>query len=120
MALLTRSRTQAAVVFLAASGAAVALSSCSTQPNGDVNVINGKQLFVSKCGSCHVLNRAQTKGTTGPNLDQAFQQSVKDGLGRSGIEGAVHGWILHPNSQGVMPGKIVTGQDAHDVAAYVA
>jgi mono/diheme cytochrome c family protein len=120
MGLPTSSRTHAAIAFLAAAGATVALSACSTQSAGNADVVNGKKLFVAKCGSCHVLNRAQTKGSTGPNLDQAFQQAIKDGMGRSGIAGAVHGWILHPNAQGVMPAKVVTGQDAHDVATYVA
>jgi mono/diheme cytochrome c family protein len=106
---------------LAVAAVALALSACSAQPEGDnADLIAGKQLFVSKCGSCHVLARAGTKGTTGPNLDEAFQQSVKDGQGRSGFTGAIHGWILHPNRQGVMPAKIVTGDDAYDVAAYVA
>jgi mono/diheme cytochrome c family protein len=111
---------RAGIGALAVAAATLALSACSAQPASDADTVAGKQLFVSKCGSCHTLSRAQTKGTVGPNLDEAFQQSVKDGLGRSGIEGAVHGWILHPNDKGVMPAKIVSGQDAQDVAAYVA
>ena len=75
---------------------------------------------MAKCGSCHVLARAQTKGTTGPNLDEAFQQALKDGMKRSGFTGAIHGQILHPNLNGVMPAKLVTGDEAYDVAAYVA
>jgi plastocyanin len=67
-----------------------------------------------------VLGRAQTKGTTGPNLDEAFRQALRDGMPRSGIRGMVHGWILHPNSEGVMKPGIVKGQKAYDVAAYVA
>jgi plastocyanin len=119
---LSSMRLRAALAALATTGAVVALSACSTEPDGgaSADVINGKRLFVSKCGACHVLNRAQTKGTTGPNLDEAFQQALKDGMKRSGIRGAVHGWILHPNQNGVMPAKIVTGDDAYDVAAYVA
>jgi mono/diheme cytochrome c family protein len=31
-------------------------------------------LFQSNCGSCHVLAKAETKGTVGPNLDQAKPQ----------------------------------------------
>jgi cbb3-type cytochrome c oxidase subunit III len=31
---------------------------------------NGKEIFTSKCGSCHTLKDAGTKGTVGPNLDQ--------------------------------------------------
>jgi plastocyanin len=121
-AVLSSTRLRAALAALATAGAVVALSACSTQADGgdSADVIKGKALFVGKCGACHVLSRAQTKGTTGPNLDQAFQQALKDGMKRSGIRGAVHGWILHPNRNGVMPAKVVTGDDAYDVAAYVA
>jgi plastocyanin len=119
---LSSKRLRAALAALATTGAAVALSACSVNSSDEssANVIAGKKLFVSKCGSCHTLARAQTKGTTGPNLDEAFQQALKDGMKRSGIRGAVHGWILHPNRNGVMPAKIVSGANAHDVAAYVA
>lgn len=118
---LTSTRLRAAILTLAAVSGGLALSSCSTRSGGgNVDLVAGKQLFVAKCGSCHVLARAQTKGTTGPDLDQAFQQAIKDGMKRSGFNGAIHGWILHPNREGVMPAKIVTGRDAHDVAAYVA
>jgi mono/diheme cytochrome c family protein len=104
----------------AVAGAALGLSSCSAQQGNNPDVVQGKVLFVQHCGACHTLARAGTKGNVGPNLDQAFQESVKDGFGRSAIEGAVHGWILHPNAYSPMPAKVVTGQDAQDVAAYVA
>jgi plastocyanin len=118
---LSRAGLRAGFTGLVVVGVALALSACSTRPEGEnANLIAGKQLFVQKCGSCHVLARAGTKGTTGPNLDEAFQQGLKDGMGRSGITGAVHGQILHPNRVGVMPAKLVTGDKAYDVAAYVA
>ncbi|HSS56868.1 MAG TPA: plastocyanin/azurin family copper-binding protein [Solirubrobacteraceae bacterium] len=103
------------------AGAALVLSACSARPKADdVNLVSGKQLFVQKCGSCHVLARAGTKGTTGPNLDEAFQQAIKDGMPRSDFAGAIHGQILHPNRNGVMPAKLVTGDQAYEIAAYVA
>jgi uncharacterized cupredoxin-like copper-binding protein len=118
---LVSSRLRIALAGAATAVAALVLSSCSTHAGGgNVDLVAGKQMFVAKCGACHVLSRAGTKGTTGPNLDQAFQQDIKDGFKRSGIRGAVHGQILHPNREGVMPAKLVTGQDAYDVAAYVA
>ena len=119
---LSSKRLRAALAALATTGAVVALSACATEPDGgaSANLVKGKQLFVAKCGACHTLNRAQTKGTTGPNLDEAFQQSLKDGMKRSGFRGAIHGWILHPNRNGVMPAKLVSGDDAYDVAAFVA
>lgn len=110
------------VAAIAASvGTAAVLSACSATGNGgDANLVAGKQLFVEKCGSCHVLARAGTKGTTGPDLDQAFQQALKDGLGRNGIEGAIHRQILNPRLDSPMPAQLVTGSDADNVAAYVA
>jgi plastocyanin len=118
---LSRPGLRAGFAGLVAAGAALALSACSAHPQAqNADLIAGKQLFVQKCGSCHVLARAGTKGTTGPNLDEAFQQSIKDGMPRSDFAGAIHGQILHPNRDGVMPAKLVTGDQAYDIAAYVA
>jgi mono/diheme cytochrome c family protein len=105
---------------------AVALSACENDnvPR-NADLIAGKKTFSQKCGSCHVLNRAQTKGTQGPNLDDAFRQSLKDGLGRDTIHGVVFDQIRHPaavrkNSPAYMPPKLVSGKLAFDVASYVA
>lgn len=82
-------------------------------------------LFTKSCGSCHVLADAGTKGTIGPNLDDAFRQSRADGLGVHTIESVVRGQIAYPvedpttGLQG-MPADLVTGQDADSVALYVA
>jgi mono/diheme cytochrome c family protein len=102
-----------------------ALSACGGVKDPQPDVVAGKQLFVQKCGACHTLNRANTKGTQGPDLDEAFQQSLKEGFGETAVRGVVYKQILYPNrlknSQGIkMPAKLVSGQDAHDVAAYVA
>jgi plastocyanin len=120
------------VPWAALLAAMAAVSGCQLTSGGD-NVVNGKELFIGKgqCGSCHTLARAGTKGTQGPDLDQAFQRAIKDGEGRSTIRGIVHQQILHPNIHPQvdpvtekpvtsMPAKLVTGQDAYDVAAYVA
>ncbi len=56
----------------------------------------------------------------GPNLDDAFRQDRKDGIKSTSIEGLVSYWIQYPNTQGVMPARLYTGQNAQDVAAYVA
>ncbi len=102
-----------------------ALSACGGVKDPQPDVVAGKQLFVQKCGACHTLNRANTKGTQGPDLDDAFQQSLKEGFGETAVRGVVYKQILYPNrlknAQGIkMPAKLVSGQDAHDVAAYVA
>jgi mono/diheme cytochrome c family protein len=118
---LSRPGLRAGFAGLLVAVAALALGACAAQPETEnANLIAGKQLFVQKCGSCHVLSRAGTKGTTGPNLDEAFQRAIKDGMPRSDFAGAIHGQILHPNRNGVMPAKLVTGDQAYDIAAYVA
>jgi mono/diheme cytochrome c family protein len=78
----------------------------------------GKELFVANCGSCHTLADAATAGTVGPNLDQAFGYSCRQGFAEDTVYSIVHGQI--DLAQGAMPADIVTGQDAVDVAAYVA
>ena len=105
------------------AAAIAALAGCSTKEGQNANLVDGKKLFVSKCGSCHVLARAGTKGTVGPNLDEALQQAVRDGFGDSAIRALVHEQIAiarDPKYGGVMPQNLVRGQQAWDVAAYVA
>jgi plastocyanin len=125
-------RLRASTTIVLAAGAATLLSACTNSASSNPDLISGKKLFAAKCGSCHVLNRAGTKGTVGPDLDQAFQQPLKDGLRRSGIRGLVRDQILYPPSfaedeggkrpdgSQAMPAKLVTGDDADNIAAYVA
>lgn len=92
---------------------------------------NGKKLFVNgangkaNCGSCHALVDAGTTGTIGPNLDSAFRQALKTGMTEDTIRQVVRGQIAYAiteTSTGApgMPKDLVTGNDARDVAAYVA
>jgi mono/diheme cytochrome c family protein len=111
-------RTCAAGILVATSGLTV--GACATEDTGEIDVVAGKQLFVEKCGSCHVLNRAGTKGATGPNLDEAFRQALKDGMDRSGIRGAVRSQINSPAIGSAMPADLVKGEQVDQVAAYVA
>lgn len=114
--LLRRGAAFAAVAAITA----VALAGCGENVKGDrADLVHGKQLFVQRCGACHTLGRAGTRGNVGPNLDAAFAQSLRDGLKRDTVEGVVKEQILYPTSAGQMPAKLVTGQNAVDVAAYV-
>jgi VCBS repeat-containing protein len=112
-------RNPAVVAATAGAAALVALGGCNVKEK-DANLVAGKQLFVSKCGSCHVLSRAGTKGTVGPNLDAAFRQSLADGYKRDTIRGLVRHQILYPRLNSQMPAKLVTGGKEDDIAAYVA
>jgi mono/diheme cytochrome c family protein len=103
-------------------GALVAVVGAGCGRTGDPDLANGKELFIGKgtCGSCHTLERAGTQGTQGPNLDDAFAQARRDGLGQKTIEGVVKRQIAHTRRSSIMPSNLVKGQDARDVAAYVA
>ena len=83
------------------------------------DLVAGKDLFTQKCGSCHTLKRAATKGTQGPNLDEAFGPAKRHGLGDSTVEGVVRDQIALTRRSSIMKPNLVTGQDANDVAAYV-
>lgn len=112
---------------------ALALAGCGalgyTSSGGDRQ--NGKKLFVdgakgkASCGTCHTLSDAGTTGTVGPNLDAAFGQALKVGMTEDTIRQVVRGQIAYAidqTSTGApgMPKNLVTGDDARDVAAYVA
>jgi len=113
---LTRNTVRAALGALCAVALGLALGACGRD---EPDLETGKAQFVAKCGSCHTLARAGTGGTTGPNLDTAFQTALADGIDRNTIEGIVHRQILHPRVDSVMPKGLVKGETANDVAAYV-
>ena len=75
----------------------VALGGCALK-HPTANLVHGKQLFVTKCGVCHTLSHANTTGTIGPNLDDAFRQDRADGIKSTSIQGLVDYWIQYPNA----------------------
>jgi mono/diheme cytochrome c family protein len=102
----------------AATGSTSASTSASTGSSSQTNTgtttggspsypASAKAKFVSTCGGCHTLADAGTKGAVGPNLDD-----LKPDAATVEHQIAVGG--------GAMPPKLLTGQDAKDVAAYVA
>ena len=79
---------------------------------------NGQKVFSSNCASCHTLAAANATGTVGPNLDEAFAADKEQGFKDSTIQNVVLDQIRLANPP--MPQNLVKGQDAQDVAAYVA
>jgi mono/diheme cytochrome c family protein len=123
----SRDRRRLAAVLVGVSVAALLAAGCGSVGHsaGTGDRANGKVLFTQKCGSCHTLADAGTQGQIGPNLDYAFLQSRRDGLGQESFVQVVRGQIAYPvtkPSTGTpgMPANIVTGQDAEDIASYVA
>jgi mono/diheme cytochrome c family protein len=72
---------------------------------------HGRELFGARCANCHTLQAANAIAAVGPNLDQLRPNRavVLDALenGRA-------------NGNGQMAADLYTGQDAEDVAAFVA
>jgi mono/diheme cytochrome c family protein len=93
---------------------------CSVKGADNANVIAGKQQFVARCGSCHTLTRANTKGIIGPNLDYAFKQGLAEGERRDTIRGVVETQVQIPNPEGAMPKNLASGAALRNIAAYVS
>lgn len=113
-------RVHRPIVAIVASIAVLVLVTGCGIKHPTANLVDGKVAFQSSCGSCHTLNHAGTTGSTGPNLDDAFRQDRSDGMKSTSIQGLVDYWIEYPNTTGVMPQKLLKGQAAENVAAYVA
>lgn len=119
-------------IVVAGGVAALGATGCSVGDSGaGKDLVAGKELFIQKCGSCHVLGRAGTSGTSGPDLDAAFHRARQDGFDASTIEGMVRAQIKTPNPYAqtdpktgkrlsAMPDNLVTGDDAAAVAHYVS
>jgi mono/diheme cytochrome c family protein len=84
------------------------------------DLTQGKQLFISGCGSCHTLADAGTTATVGPNLDDAFGYDREQCFDVSTFFDVTLAQIAIPNREGAMPAHIYTGQNAVNVAGYVA
>lgn len=67
----------------------------------------GKELFVSTCGACHTLSDAGTNGQIGPNLDNLAPDVER-------VLGAIR------TGPGQMPENLLEGEEARQVAEYVA
>jgi cbb3-type cytochrome c oxidase subunit III len=108
------------VLPLAALATVAALAGCGTGgiASGSGDPQNGQKLFLSTCGGCHTLASAGTQGTQGPNLDAAFGSDRQQGLKESTIKNIV--LIQIRQASYPMPRNLVRGQDAVDVATYVA
>jgi mono/diheme cytochrome c family protein len=72
---------------------------------------HGRELFALRCGYCHTLQAANTVATVGPNFDQLRppKSLVLDAIAKGRARG-----------NGQMAAELYTGQDAQDVATFVA
>jgi mono/diheme cytochrome c family protein len=117
-----RVRPKAMILIAAVIAAALGISACGYGEEGLAvkqgnPSYNGAVLFATHCSSCHTLSAAGTQGsgnrgqrTQGPNLDQR-EESYEDvlfAIQNGGFSGAI------------MPQNIVIGEEAEQVAKFVA
>jgi mono/diheme cytochrome c family protein len=111
--------------FSALTAAAATVAACGTQkisvPSQDAGLHRGAVLFNERCSGCHTLSYAATQGSAakvttkqynnGPNFNVRCEHPltrVLYAIENGGFSGAI------------MPQNIVLGQDAIDVARFVA
>jgi mono/diheme cytochrome c family protein len=93
-----------------------AVSSQDSDPEAGVhnlteNEKRGRELFGDRCSACHTLKAANAVAQVGPNLDDLRPNSQ---LVLNAIDQG------RANGNGQMAADLYTGQDAKDVAAFVA
>ncbi|HEX9966801.1 MAG TPA: cytochrome c [Solirubrobacterales bacterium] len=84
-----------------------------------------KALFDTNCGGCHTLYAAETDGNFGPNLDTLLApagpvegESAKTNEGR--VLTAIEKGVDSTTEPGRMPAGILNGDQAEEVAEFVA
>jgi mono/diheme cytochrome c family protein len=79
----------------------------------------GLEIFQINCGSCHTLQAAGTDGRIGPNLDQLLATGARS----PDTVKANYSLVLQTVKHGIggrMPKGLVQGQQAQEVARFVA
>jgi mono/diheme cytochrome c family protein len=83
------------------------------------NLQQGKELFVINCGACHTLAVAGTDGVIGPNLDDLLAPPSASAPDPNTIKPRVLS-AINNGVNGRMPKGVVSGQQAEQVATFVA
>jgi mono/diheme cytochrome c family protein len=89
----------------------------------------GQSLFQTNCGTCHTLYAAGTDGNFAPNLDELLaptgppegsnaQQTIEATEGR--VLNAIENGVDSSTTPGRMPAGVINGEQAKEVAAFVA
>jgi cytochrome c553 len=120
-------RRRAAIAAVLVVSASAVVAACGEEgisldaKRGDSPAVSrGAKLFAARCSGCHTLSAAGTQGsnvgvnyqerTDGPNLDQRKETTdqVLYAIRNGGFSGAI------------MPQNVAVGQEAQDIAEFVA
>ncbi|HEY2600752.1 MAG TPA: cytochrome c [Thermoleophilaceae bacterium] len=105
-----------AIILNARSDAQGATSQLQTK-RASVTVSEGKTLFRSTCASCHTLAAVNARGVTGPDLDRIGLNTSSLPAAIKRVENAIR---IGGTGQNRMPSGLLQGQNAADVATFVA
>jgi mono/diheme cytochrome c family protein len=94
-------------------------SESSSPENVPSNLQGGKDLFVTNCGACHTLADAGTDGVIGPNLDDLLAPPSASAPDPATIKPRVLS-AINNGVGGRMPKGVLSGQQADEVATFVA
>jgi cytochrome c551 len=120
------------VVVLAAVIPWLAFKSDGDSANAEpvpADLKTGQSLFETNCGTCHTLYAAGTDGNFGPDLDELLAPAgPPEGANAKQTIEATEGRVLNAIENGVdggttpgrMPAGIIDGEQAKEVAAFVA
>jgi mono/diheme cytochrome c family protein len=112
-------RARRALLALAIGGGLIVAAGCGAGDPLSGDAAAGKDTFKTHCASCHTLAEAGTPPSyIGPDLDDAFRASREAGIDDAQFAGVVERWITE--AQLPMPRDLVKGDDAKNVAAYIA
>lgn len=115
-------------LFLLALGAALLGAACGGAVSEGDDLARGRELFLqgdggqgeAACASCHTLAAAPSAGTVGPNLDDAFRRAREEGFEESTFEQVVREQIRNPGVGSVMQPNLIEGENADNVAYFIA
>jgi mono/diheme cytochrome c family protein len=82
----------------------------------------GRELFGQHCGFCHTLSAANAIGKIGPNLDTLApaESLVAHTIANGCLQNPPSGSAQTCLGYGTMPANVLQGQQASDVAKFVA
>ena len=110
---------------------ALFLAGCGTGGLAEESASGGQELFTQKCGGCHELQAAGTRGEIGPSLDAAFAASRAEGFDETTIREVVLGQMRfpippmpQPDAPEMFPSSDFTDEERESamsaIASYVA
>jgi mono/diheme cytochrome c family protein len=109
------------LLALAASGL---LSACGSQsvdvPEASASIQNGAELFAERCAGCHTMDVAGAEGSASEVSDRERVDGPNLNTRKVCYEDALYAIRNGGASGAIMPGNIVVGTQARDVAAFIA